>query len=85
MATPSVKEMERPVSLALSSHDLDSHNSSGDLKTAAVTETGERTDSLPQKPNDVESIDSQQPAGLKQMEAITMTWSKKWLITSYCL
>ena len=77
--------MERAASLALSSRSIDTPNTSGDVKTAAVTETGERTDSFSQKPRDVESIDSQQPAGLKEMEAITLTWSKKWLITAYCL
>ncbi|KAF2625465.1 MFS general substrate transporter [Macroventuria anomochaeta] len=77
--------MERAASFALSSRSIDAPNTSGDIKTAAVTETGGRTDSHAQKPSDVESIDSQQPAGLKQMEAITLTWSKKWLVTAYCL
>jgi hypothetical protein len=85
MATSNVTGMERAASLALSSRSIDSPENFGDVKTAGVTETSERNDSHPQKPNDVESIDSQQPVGLKQMEAITMTWSKNWLITAYCL
>lgn len=85
MATANVTGLERTASLALSSRSIDSPNASGDVKTAAVTKIGERNDSHSQKPTDIESINSHQPAGLKQMEAITLTWSKKWLITAYCL
>ena len=85
MATSNVTGMERAASLALSSRSIDSPDTSGDVKTAGVAETGERNDSYPQKLNDVESIDVQQPVGVKQMEAVTLTWSKNWLITAYCL
>ena len=85
MATSNVTGMERAASLALSSRSIDSPDTSRDLKTAGVAETGESNDSYPQKLNDVESIDVQQPVGVKQMEAVTLTWSKNWLITAYCL
>jgi len=85
MATANVTGIERAASLALSSRDSNSPNDSGDVKVAAVTESYARHDSHPHKPNDVESIDTQQPAGLQQMQGITLTWTKKWLITAYCL
>lgn len=36
-----------------------------------------------QKPSDIESIDSAQPAGLVEMEAITVVWTKNWLYAAY--
>lgn len=35
-------------------------------------------------PTKPESIDSE-PAGLKEMEGITIIWTKPWLITAYVL
>jgi len=35
--------------------------------------------------SDTDSIDPEQSAGLKKMEAITMVWTKKWLIAAYAL
>ncbi|KAF2000345.1 MFS general substrate transporter [Amniculicola lignicola CBS 123094] len=37
----------------------------------------------PVKPSDVESIDSDQPLGVQKMEAITLVWTKSWLITAF--
>ncbi|KAH6639773.1 major facilitator superfamily domain-containing protein [Boeremia exigua] len=85
MATSNVASLELAASLALPSKSFDGPNASGDVKTANVTEAGEQDDSFAEKPKDVENVDETQPAGLRQMQAITMTWSKKWLITAYCL
>jgi hypothetical protein len=32
-----------------------------------------------------EAVDPEQSAGLRKMEAITMVWTKKWLIAAYAL
>lgn len=85
MATANVIGLERTASLAVSSRSFDGQDASGDVKTAALTELGEKDGSVSSRAKDEESIDEQQPAGLKQMQAITLTWSKKWLITSYAL
>lgn len=82
MATANVAGLERTASLALSARSIGSPNNSGDVKAAAVTE---KPESFNEKPKDVENVNEDQPAGLREMEAITMTWSKKWLITAYCL
>lgn len=82
MATANVTGMERTASLALSARNVDSPNNFDEAKAAAVTE---RSESFTEKPKDVENIDANAPAGLREMQAITMTWSKKWLITAYCL
>ncbi|KAF3052439.1 hypothetical protein E8E11_008310 [Didymella keratinophila] len=72
MATANIIGMERAASLTLSSRNSNSPNDSDDVKTAAVTESYARHDSHPHKPNDVESIDTQQPAGLQQLQGITL-------------
>ena len=84
MATVNVTGMERAASLALSSRS--SISPKDDAKTT-VTETDARSGSHIHKlrPNDAESIDTQQPAGLQQMQGITLTWTKEWLINAYCL
>ncbi|KAJ4994214.1 siderophore iron transporter mirb [Stagonosporopsis vannaccii] len=81
MATANVAGLERTASLALSVRSTESPNTSGDIKNAIVTE---RPESFTEKPKDVENVNENQPVGLREMEAITMTWSKKWLITAYC-
>jgi hypothetical protein len=35
-------------------------------------------------PND-ETVDVNQPAGVQQMEAITIVWTKQWLVVAYAL
>ena len=85
MATANVTGLERTASLALSARSVHGPDRSDDTKRAAVTEMAEKDGSVSRLSKDEESIDSQQPAGLKQMQAITLTWSKKWLITSYAL
>lgn len=82
MATANVAGLERTASLALSARSIRSVDASGNIKNATVTES---PGSFTEKPKDVENIDENQPAGLREMEAITLTWSKKWLITAYCL
>ena len=32
-----------------------------------------------------EAVDVEQPAGVQQMEAITLVWTKKWLFVAYAL
>ncbi|KAH7135230.1 siderophore iron transporter mirB [Dendryphion nanum] len=39
----------------------------------------------PSKLQDIEAVDSSQPAGVQQMQAITMVWNKKWLILAFAL
>lgn len=39
----------------------------------------------PQQSIDLEPPNPKQPAGVRQMEAITLVWTKKWLITAYVL
>jgi hypothetical protein len=32
-----------------------------------------------------ETVDADQPAGVQQMEAITIVWTMKWLVIAYAL
>ncbi|KAF2021260.1 siderophore iron transporter mirB [Aaosphaeria arxii CBS 175.79] len=65
------------------------HTSSQNEKQATTTELSDRTSSEGQsslqKPSDVEPTDSSQPTGLLKMEAITVVWTKDWLIAAYVL
>lgn len=84
MATPNVSALEKTANLSLADHALHGHNAANDKKTAAVTAANE-TDEPLQKPDGAAVIDPEQPAGLQKMEAVTLVWTKKWLITAYLL
>ncbi|KAH7357610.1 major facilitator superfamily domain-containing protein [Pyrenochaeta sp. MPI-SDFR-AT-0127] len=47
--------------------------------------SSENEDTVPQQLGDIEGFDSDQAAGLAKMEAITLVWTKNWLITAYAL
>ncbi|KAJ4298920.1 hypothetical protein N0V90_004163 [Kalmusia sp. IMI 367209] len=68
-------------------HGAEAHltpNKDNEEKTTTVTEHPKADhDDHPQKADDLESIDSNQPLGLKKMEAITLVWTKEWLIAAY--
>ena len=84
MAGTNVNALEKVASMSVAEREL--NNSSSDFtdfeKKGNVTASH---DAMPQRPVDVESIDSDQPAGLLKMEAITLVWTKKWLVAAYVL
>jgi hypothetical protein len=36
-------------------------------------------------PLNADAVEIEQPAGVQQMEAVTLVWTKKWLATAYAL
>jgi hypothetical protein len=75
MAT-NVNAMERAASSGVMYHRFD--DSGSDVKLTRVTST-------PKTRDDVPPIEAGKPAGMAQMEAVTMVWTKKWLIAAYVL
>jgi hypothetical protein len=55
-----------------------------EMKDGRATTNGSRTAEPPNTP-DSETVDADQPAGVQQMEAITIVWTKKWLVIAYAL
>lgn len=83
MATASVQQLEKTAGLGLAEHEFNTPDAVVNEKDVHVTESSDHGDAVPQKPSDVESIDSDQPNGLIKMEAITLVWTKNWLIAAY--
>jgi hypothetical protein len=75
MAT-NVNAMERAASSGVIYHDF--NDSGSDVKLTRVTST-------PKARDDVAPIEEGKPAGMAQMEAVTIVWTKKWLIAAYIL
>jgi hypothetical protein len=55
-----------------------------EMKDGRARINGSRTTEPPNTP-DGETVDADQPAGVQQMEAITIVWTKKWLVIAYAL
>jgi hypothetical protein len=55
-----------------------------DMKDRRTTTHDSRTPGMTSTPHH-ETVDMSQPAGVQQMEAITIVWTKKWLIVAYAL
>jgi hypothetical protein len=57
-----------------------------DVKEGRATANASRTArSLHPANPAVEAIEMEQPAGVQQMEAVTLVWTKKWLVIAYAL
>jgi hypothetical protein len=55
-----------------------------DMKDGRATAIASRSPGMANTPND-ETVDVNQPAGVQQMEAITIVWTKQWLVIAYVL
>jgi hypothetical protein len=55
-----------------------------DMKDGRATAIASRAPGMVNTPND-ETVDVNQPAGVQQMEAITIVWTKQWLVIAYAL
>ncbi|KAJ4365004.1 hypothetical protein N0V83_008620 [Neocucurbitaria cava] len=66
-------------------HHHHHHHSVDDKKKITESIRSNEKDETVQhhKPNDLDSVDSNQPAGVKKMEAITIVWTKNWLVAAY--
>lgn len=73
---------------ALSIHEFEANSSGSDFiygedrKGGATAKHGEASK---ERGNTDAVVDPEQPAGVRKMEAITMVWTKKWLIAAYAL
>lgn len=85
MATANGQGPEKVVDMRTKECHLDLKLIVGDEKTRDVSLSNGKEDVTPEKLSDIESIDLDQPTGLMRMEAITMVWTKNWLITAYAL
>jgi hypothetical protein len=84
MADTNAYMLEKMTSMGIAKRDVNGSGSDineGEKKTSFTVSD----DLKPDRPVDVESIGSEQPTGLKRMEAITQVWTKKWLIAAYVL
>lgn len=84
MADTNACMLEKMTSMGIARCDVNGSGSDfndSEKKTAFTVSD----DVKPHRPVDVESIGSDQPTGLKRMEAITQVWTKKWLIAAYVL
>jgi hypothetical protein len=55
-----------------------------DVKEGRATANASRT-ARPLHPANPEAIEMEPPVGVQQMEAITLVWTKKWLVIAYAL
>jgi hypothetical protein len=55
-----------------------------DMKDVRATTNASRIPVMANTPHD-EMVDVNQPAGVQQMEAITIVWTKQWLVIAYAL
>lgn len=71
---------------ALGIHDREINSSGSDISrgdkkpTINISEDGSS-----RKMGDCEAVNPEQPAGVRKMEAITMIWTKQWLMAAYFL
>jgi hypothetical protein len=69
--------------------DIDEYKMSNGDSNISHTERKETVtmthDEACQDGSDTEVVDPKQSAGLRKMEAITMVWTKKWLLAAYAL
>ncbi|CAO2658528.1 Nn.00g062510.m01.CDS01 [Neocucurbitaria sp. VM-36] len=85
MATANVEQLQKVAGMNIAEHEFNDKHAVSDEKTSESAHSNEKDDATHQKHSDLdlESIDSNQPAGLKKMEAITIVWTKNWLIAAY--
>jgi hypothetical protein len=55
-----------------------------DMKDGRTTVNASRTPAIANRPDD-QRVDVSHSIGVQQMEAITIVWTKKWLIVAYAL
>jgi hypothetical protein len=75
MAGTNVTAMTQIASMSLNERDF--HSSTSDFNDGEKKVASHNTTSL--------DVESDQPTGLKRMEAITQVWTKKWLVAAYAL
>lgn len=85
MATANVSALEKTAGAGYAGQDIGMPN-----ETTANMGLDEKTKdghvvmhTSDDKHSDVESVQSSQPGGVLKMEAVTMVWTKNWLIAAY--
>lgn len=85
MTSNNVNNLERVASMGIAERDLNHSSSIDYMESEKKIPIFYANHDATQKPLDVETVDASQPAGVMKMEAITLVWTKKWLITAYTL
>lgn len=82
MATANVRELQKMPGIDITERTFSS-SPANDEKTSDTLFTNEQYHAAAHRPSDAENIDAAQPAGVVEMEAITVVWTKNWLIAAY--
>jgi len=73
-------------SAALGVHECEINGSGSDFSHSEKKASVKVSDhGATQELREIESVGPMQSAGVQKMEAITMVWTKKWLIAAYAL
>lgn len=71
--------MERPTNNGAEKRELHSLSTSNIEEKIRIFDHSSTTT----EPNEMIGVDMEQPVGLAKMEAVTVVWTKNWLIAAY--